>query len=121
MVISYDYTVLAGTQGLRNHAKTDRLIELAKRKNVPLVLFAEGGGGRPGDTDANGAAGLELNTFREMASLRGRVPTVAVVSGRCFAGNAALAGACDVLIATPEANIGMGGPAMVEGLSLIHI
>ena len=115
VVISYDYTVLAGTQGLRNHAKTDRLIELAKRKNVPLVLFAEGGGGRPGDTDANGAAGLELNTFREMASLRGRVPTIAVVSGRCFAGNAALAGACDVLIATPEANIGMGGPAMVEG------
>lgn len=115
VVISYDYTVLAGTQGMRNHAKTDRLIELAKTKHIPLVIFAEGGGGRPGDTDANGAAGLELNTFREMAALRGRVPTIAVVSGRCFAGNAALAGACDLLIATPDANIGMGGPAMVEG------
>ncbi|CRK50229.1 Acyl-CoA carboxylase [Rhodococcus sp. RD6.2] len=115
VVVSYDYTVLAGTQGMRNHTKTDRMLELAARKRIPFVLFAEGGGGRPGDTDANGAAGLELGTFRAMAALRGVVPTVAVVSGRCFAGNAALAGACDVLIATPDANIGMGGPAMVEG------
>ncbi len=114
-VMSYDYTVLAGTQGMRNHAKTDRLLEVARRKRIPLVLFAEGGGGRPGDTDANGAFGLDLNTFRAIAGLRGVVPTVAVVSGRCFAGNAALAGACDVLIATPDANIGMGGPAMIEG------
>lgn len=115
VVVSYDYTVLAGTQGMRNHTKTDRMLELAARKRIPFILFAEGGGGRPGDTDANGAAGLELGTFRAMAALRGVVPTVAVVSGRCFAGNAALAGACDVLIATPDANIGMGGPAMVEG------
>ncbi|MGC4933795.1 carboxyl transferase domain-containing protein [Gordonia sp. DT30] len=115
VVISYDYTVLAGTQGMRNHAKTDRLLEVARRKRIPLVLFAEGGGGRPGDTDWLGAAGLELDTFRSMAGLRGVVPTVAIVSGRCFAGNAALAGACDILIATPDANIGMGGPAMIEG------
>ena len=115
VVISYDYTVLAGTQGMHNHAKTDRLLDIAARRGVPVVLFAEGGGGRPDDTDANGAAGLELDTFRAMAALNGRVPLVAVVSGRCFAGNAALAGVCDVLIATPDANIGMGGPAMVEG------
>jgi acetyl/propionyl-CoA carboxylase alpha subunit len=115
VVLSYDYTVLAGTQGMRNHAKTDRVIELAGRKQVPVVLFAEGGGGRPGDTDAGPAAGLDLNTFRSLAALNGKVPLVSVVSGRCFAGNAALAGVCDVLIATPDANIGMGGPAMVEG------
>ncbi|MDI9917202.1 carboxyl transferase domain-containing protein [Rhodococcus sp. IEGM 1379] len=115
VVISYDYSVLAGTQGLRNHAKTDRLLEIAGRKRVPVVLFAEGGGGRPGDTDAGAGSGLELGTFRAMAALSGRVPLVAVVAGRCFAGNAALAGACDVLIGTPDANIGMGGPAMVEG------
>ncbi|SUE16157.1 acyl-CoA carboxylase [Rhodococcus gordoniae] len=115
VVMSYDYTVLAGTQGRNNHRKTDRLLELAARRRVPLVLFAEGGGGRPGDVDAGPGAGLELPTFRSMASLRGRVPTVAVVSGRCFAGNAALAGVCDVLVATPDANIGMGGPAMIEG------
>ncbi|MFW0789637.1 carboxyl transferase domain-containing protein [Gordonia sp. CPCC 205333] len=114
IVISYDYTVLAGTQGMRNHAKTDRLLELAARKQVPLILFAEGGGGRPGDTDWSGNA-LDVPTFRAIAALNGKVPTVSVVSGRCFAGNAALAGACDVLIATPDANIGMGGPAMISG------
>ncbi len=115
VVVSYDYTVLAGTQGMRNHAKTDRVFDLAARKHLPVVLFAEGGGGRPGDTDVGGAAGLDVPTFRMLAALRGRVPLVSVVSGRCFAGNAALAGLCDVIIATPDANIGMGGPAMIEG------
>ena len=115
VVVSYDYTVLAGTQGMRNHAKTDRVFELATRKRLPVVLFAEGGGGRPGDTDVGGAAGLDVPTFRMLAALSGRVPLVSVVSGRCFAGNAALAGVCDVIIATPDANIGMGGPAMIEG------
>ncbi len=115
VVVSYDYTVLAGTQGMRNHAKTDRVFELATRKGLPVVLFAEGGGGRPGDTDVGGAAGLDVPTIRMLAALNGRVPLVSIVSGRCFAGNAALAGVCDVIIATPDANIGMGGPAMIEG------
>jgi acetyl/propionyl-CoA carboxylase alpha subunit/acetyl-CoA carboxylase carboxyltransferase component len=115
VVVSYDYTVLAGTQGMRNHAKTDRVFDLAARKQLPVVLFAEGGGGRPGDTDVGGAAGLDVPTFRVLAGLSGRVPLVSIVSGRCFAGNAALAGVCDVIIATPDANIGMGGPAMIEG------
>ncbi|MBW0019315.1 MAG: ATP-grasp domain-containing protein [Mycobacterium sp.] len=115
VVVSYDYTVLAGTQGMRNHAKTDRVFELATRKRLPVVLFAEGGGGRPGDTDVGGAAGLDVPTFRMLAGLSGRVPLVSIVSGYCFAGNAALAGVCDVIIATPDANIGMGGPAMIEG------
>ncbi len=114
-VLSYDYTVLAGTQGMRNHAKTDRVFELAARRGLPVVLFAEGGGGRPGDTDVGGHAGLDVPTFRMLAGLAGRVPLVSIVSGRCFAGNAALAGVCDVIIATPDANIGMGGPAMIEG------
>ena len=115
VVVSYDYTVLAGTQGMRNHAKTDRAFDLAARQRLPVVLFAEGGGGRPGDTDVGGAAGLDVPTFRMLAGLRGQVPLVSIVSGRCFAGNAALAGVCDVIIATPDANIGMGGPAMIEG------
>lgn len=115
VVVSYDYTVLAGTQGMRNHAKTDRVFELATRKHLPVVLFAEGGGGRPGDTDVGGAAGLDVPTFRMLGGLSGRVPLISIVSGRCFAGNAALAGVCDVIIATPDANIGMGGPAMIEG------
>ena len=115
VVVSYDYTVLAGTQGMRNHAKTDRVFDLAVRKRLPVVVFAEGGGGRPGDTDVGGMAGLDVPTFRVLAGLSGRVPLVSIVSGRCFAGNAALAGVCDVIIATPDANIGMGGPAMIEG------
>jgi len=115
VVLSYDYTVLAGTQGMRNHAKTDRVFDLAARRKLPVVLFAEGGGGRPGDTDVGNVAGLDVPTFRALGALSGRVPLVSIVSGRCFAGNAALAGTCDVIIATPDANIGMGGPAMIEG------
>ncbi|CAM3809027.1 acetyl-CoA carboxylase family protein [Smaragdicoccus niigatensis] len=114
-VLSYDYTVLAGTQGMRNHAKTDRLLDLAHDQSLPVVLFAEGGGGRPGDTDQATVSGLDLMTFHTMGSLSGRVPLVGIVSGRCFAGNAALLGTCDVVIATPDANVGMGGPAMIEG------
>jgi acetyl-CoA carboxylase carboxyltransferase component len=114
-VMSYDYSVLAGTQGYMNHRKTDRLLELVERASLPLVMFAEGGGGRPGDTDSTAVAALDVPTFRLTARLSGRVPLVAVVSGYCFAGNAALAGACDVIIATPEASLGMGGPAMIEG------
>jgi acetyl/propionyl-CoA carboxylase alpha subunit/acetyl-CoA carboxylase carboxyltransferase component len=114
-VMSYDYSVLAGTQGLMNHRKTDRLLELAGRERLPVIMFAEGGGGRPGDTDTAAVAQLDVPTFRLTAQLSGQVPLVAVVSGYCFAGNAALAGACDVIIATPEASLGMGGPAMIEG------
>ena len=114
-VVSYDYTVLAGTQGQRNHAKKDRLFELVERLRLPVVLFAEGGGGRPGDTDHPGVSGLECMAFALFAGLSGLVPLVGVVSGRCFAGNAALLGCCDVIIATEGSNIGMGGPAMIEG------
>ncbi|WP_338761440.1 carboxyl transferase domain-containing protein [Nocardia vulneris] len=115
VVMSYDYTVLAGTQGMRNHAKTDRLLELARAQGLPVVFYTEGGGGRPGDTDHGGISGLDVTTFRAMGALSGRVPLLGLVSGRCFAGNAALLGMCDVVIATPDANIGMGGPAMIEG------
>ncbi len=114
-VMSYDYTVLAGTQGLQNHRKTDRLLDLAGRRTLPLVVFAEGGGGRPGDTDTTSVASLDVPTFRMTSQLAGRVPTVAIVSGYCFAGNAALAGVCDVIIATEGSSLGMGGPAMIEG------
>ncbi len=115
VVMTYDYTVLAGTQGLHNHRKKDRLFELANRLRIPVVLFAEGGGGRPGDTDGTGIAGLDGPAFRLFAELSGLVPLIGITSGYCFAGNAALLGCCDVVIATRNANIGMGGPAMIEG------
>ncbi len=115
VVMAYDATVLAGTQGMRNHQKTDRLLGLALQQQLPVVLFAEGGGGRPGDVDMPIVAGLHVATFASFARLNGRVPVLAIVAGRCFAGNAALAGCADVIIATRGSNLGMGGPAMVEG------
>ena len=115
VVMAYDATVLAGTQGMRNHQKTDRMLGVALAQKLPVVLFAEGGGGRPGDTDSAGVSGLAVPTFASYARLSGKVPVVAIVAGRCFAGNAALVGCSDVVIATKDSNIGMGGPAMIEG------
>lgn len=115
VVVSYDYTVLAGTQGMRGHLKKDRLFELAEKRRLPVVLFAEGGGGRPGDVDHPVVSALDTAAFALFGRLSGLVPTVGIGSGRCFAGNAALLGTCDVVIATEDANIGMGGPAMIEG------
>jgi acetyl-CoA carboxylase carboxyltransferase component len=115
VVMSYDYTVLAGTQGGQNHRKKDRLFEIAEQSLMPVVFFTEGGGGRPGDTDGLGVAGLDCLAFQYFGRLSGLVPLVGVNSGRCFAGNAALLGCCDVIIATEGSNIGMGGPAMIEG------
>lgn len=114
-VMAYDYSVLAGTQGHNNHRKSDRLLELATQHRLPFVLFAEGGGGRPGDVDSPWVSGLHLTTFRALAALSGRVPTLGIVEGYCFAGNAALLGSCDFVISTRGASIGMGGPAMIEG------
>ncbi len=117
MVLAYDYSVLAGTQGFFNHKKKDRMLNLAHAERLPVILFAEGGGGRPGDVDAEGivVAGLDLRTFSLFGGLSGKAPVVGVVSGPCFAGNAALLGCCDVIIAAKNSNIGMGGPVMIEG------
>jgi acetyl/propionyl-CoA carboxylase alpha subunit len=114
-VMAYDATVMAGTQGKRNHIKTDRIVEVALRDELPLVLFGEGGGGRPGDIDYPSVSGLYQPSFAAFAELSGQVPVVGIVSGRCFAGNAAFLGCCDVIIADKSANIGMAGPAMIEG------
>ena len=116
-VLSYDYTVLAGTQGAFNHKKKDRMMELATKANKPIIFFAEGGGGRPGDVDFYpvSVAGLDVPTWVAFSKLSGKVPRIAVVAGYCFAGNAAIAGCADVIIATTNSSIGMGGPAMIEG------
>ena len=122
VAMSYDYMVLAGTQGMRNHLKKDRLFEIAERRGLPVVLFAEGGGGRPGDVDMPIVAGLDCRAFELFARLSGRVPLIGIASGYCFAGNAALLGCCDVVIATEDSSIGMGGPAMIEGGGLgVHL
>ena len=117
MILAYDYTVLAGTQGYFSHKKMDRMLKLAHEQELPLVLFAEGGGGRPGDVDAAGVviAGLDCTTFAKFGGYSGKAPLIGIVSGPCFAGNAALLGCCDVIIAAENSNIGMGGPVMIEG------
>jgi acetyl-CoA carboxylase carboxyltransferase component len=115
IAVSYDYTVLAGTQGTKNHYKKDRLFDLAERMRLPVVFFTEGGGGRPGDTETPGISGLDCLAFLWYAQLSGLVPLVGINAGYCFAGNAAILGCCDVVIATEDSNIGMGGPAMIEG------
>lgn len=114
VVMSYDYTVFAGTQGFLAHRKMDRMMELARNIRAPFVLFSEGGGGRPGDTDYMGPSGLDLQTFRHFGLMSGVAPLVGIAAGRCFAGNAALLGACHVIIATEDSTIGMAGPAMIE-------
>ena len=114
-VLSYDYTVLAGTQGAVGHRKKDRLFELIERMRLPTVFFAEGGGGRPGDTDYPVVSALDTRAFALWAKLAGVVPRVAVVAGRCFAGNAVIAGCSDLIVATENVSLGMGGPAMIAG------
>jgi acetyl-CoA carboxylase carboxyltransferase component len=114
-VLSYDYTVLAGTQGVFGHRKKDRLFELIERMRLPTVFFAEGGGGRPGDTDYPTVSSLEVRAFKLWAALSGVVPRIAIVKGRCFAGNAVIAGCSDLIVATADTSIGMGGPAMIAG------
>ena len=114
-VLSYDYTVLAGTQGVLGHRKKDRLFELIERMRLPTVFFAEGGGGRPGDTDYPVVSALDTRAFALWARLSGVVPRIAVVAGRCFAGNAVIAGCSDLIVATENVSLGMGGPAMIEG------
>ena len=114
-VLAYDYTVLAGTQGAVGHAKKDRLFELIERMRLPVVFFAEGGGGRPGDTDVPVVSALHVKAFALWAKLSGRVPRISVVHGNCFAGNAVIAGCSDLIVATESASIGMGGPAMIAG------
>ena len=120
VVVAYDATVLAGTQGFFNHRKLDRMLEVSHAQRLPLVLFAEGGGGRPGDTDVDliSNSGLAVTTFEHLARLSALVPLVGITSGFCFAGNAALLGCCDVVIATEGSNVGMAGPAMIEGAGL---
>lgn len=114
-VMAYDATVLAGTQGKRNHTKTDRIVDVALRDKLPFVLLGEGGGGRPGDVDFPSISGFQNSSFCAFAQLSGEVPVVGIVSGRCFAGNAAFVGCCDVVIADKSSNIGLAGPAMIEG------
>jgi acetyl/propionyl-CoA carboxylase alpha subunit/acetyl-CoA carboxylase carboxyltransferase component len=113
--VHYDYTVLAGTQGHRNHYKQDRMFELAIRFRLPLVVFGEGGGGRPGEDYIGPRVAVDTHTFTTFSQLSGLVPLIAVVNGRTFAGNTALVACSDVIIATEGSTLGMGGPAMIEG------
>src|SRR4051812_10707775 len=117
-ICSYDYSVWGGTQTGINHSKIDRIMDLAIRYRWPFVCFADGGGARAQGL-RNGSFGgqamsHEVGTFDGMALLSGLVPTVAVVDGRSFAGNASIAGMSDVVFAARGSAIGIGGPPLVE-------
>ncbi len=114
-VMSYDYTVMGGSLGKNAKDKTGRVLDLTVKWQIPLIIFAEGSGGRPNDLDVPGVSFLNGGLFRAFAQLSGLVPTIGIVTGNCFGGNAALFGMCDVTIATKQASIGMAGPAMIEG------
>ncbi len=110
-----DYSVLAGTQGYFHHEKLDRIFELAHKHALPVIMYTEGGGGRPGETDVHTyIAGLFIKSFSTFARLSGVVPRIAVNNGYCFAGNAVFFGCADITIATRDSWIGMAGPAMIE-------
>ncbi len=115
MVVAYDYTVLAGTQGWNGHYKKDRMFDLAHKLRLPMIVFSEGGGGRPGDDVKGSWIAWDVPTFTMFSQLSGLVPMIGINNGRCFAGNTALLACCDVIIATEASTIGMGGPAMIEG------
>lgn len=119
-ICMYDYGVLAGTQGYFHHQKLDRMFSSVLENPAPLVLYAEGGGGRPGDVDLvhQKVAGLHGPSFTLLAHINSRgIPIIGVANGYLFAGNAALLGTSDFIIATKSrgTSIGMGGPAMIEG------
>ena len=115
-IIINDYSVLAGTQGYYHHKKLDRICETAEKQNLPVIMYTEGGGGRPGDTDVHVQfAGLQIPSFSNWAKLKGKSIRIAVNNGYCFAGNAALFGTADFCISTKESWLGMAGPAMIEG------
>lgn len=115
-ILAYDSTVMAGTQGIFGHKKTDRMIEVAHALGLPTIFYTEGGGGRPNDDDFADTmhSALDIKTFSEFARLKGWGPKITVNSGYCFAGNAAIFGAGDIRIATRNSWIGLAGPAMIE-------
>lgn len=136
-LIMGDYLVLAGTQGYFHHLKLDRILTAILSHPAPLVLYAEGGGGRPGDTDYPTGSGLMTPSFALMGEVKASgIPIIGVANGYVFAGNAALLGTCDVVVATRggsaavaggvekagKTSIGMGGKAMIEagGLGVVE-
>ena len=108
----YDYTVYAGTQSAMNHMKAARMFEHAEKHRLPVICWLDGGGARPHDmvVEARGAT----PTFVVFARLSGLVPTIGILPGRAFAGQANLAGLCDALIAIEGSSMGMAGPPLVE-------
>lgn len=118
LVIAFDETVLAGTMGEMARDKLRHVLAVAYQSRRPVVLFAEGGGGRAGDTGGKVSVTgwtMDVACYYQFGRLSGLVPLVGVTSGRCFAANAGLLACCDVIIATRDANIGVGGPSMIEG------
>ena len=75
-LIINDYTVLAGTQGYFHHRKIDRMLGVAAQRRLPIIMYTEGSGGRPGDTDVLiSGGGLNVPTFHRWCALAGQGAT----------------------------------------------
>jgi acetyl-CoA carboxylase carboxyltransferase component len=110
VIISYDVTVLSGTQGPINHAKAGKAIDVATQLRAPVFLLAEGGGIR-----ADGYPHYEehVDQLFEFVRLSGRVPLIGVALGAVYSTRALLLSCCDVVIGTRAASVDLSDPAAV--------
>ena len=118
-LIYNDYDVTTRTNGA-GHYKQEPIHELVKDFKVPLVLFSEGEGkpfiARKGFPTG---VGMDEQLFSEFAKLSGLVPLVGITTGHSFGANATMLACCDVIIATRNAAVGMGGgPSVVAAVGM---
>jgi len=110
----FDFAFLGGTMGTAVGERLTRLIELAARQRLPLVVCAASGGARMQE----GIFSLlqMVKVTAALARLRARrVPFLSVLTDPTTGGVAAsLALLGDVNLAEPGALIGFAGPRVVE-------
>ncbi len=115
VVLSQDFTVFGGSIGVLGSAKTQRALQIAITRGIPLVMLLDGGGHRiQGGQDSRHFAHANP-TFHNFARASGWVPMVAVMMGAGFAGPTNYAGMSDLVVMVRGiATMGLAGPALVK-------